>query len=488
MATELQVLLAHSYFIGHDAKQERKMRPYAPLATLIAAAILREQGHRVHFFDAMFARGVGEYRETLERTQPSVVAILEDNFNFVTKMCTTQMRETALDMIRLARDAGCFVLVNGPDSNDVPELYIEAGANAVIAGETEVTLAKVLETYQAGESLDGVRGLHVAADGLDDGTIRYTDSRPFVEDLGTLPLPAWDLVDVESYRRAWTTAHGKFSWNMVTTRGCPYRCCWCAKPLYGRRYAQRAPEEVAAEMAQLVERVGPDHVWFADDIFGLTPGWIEAFARAVKGRQIKIRFTIQSRPDLMTSSACAALALAGCEEVWLGVESGSQKVLDAMDKDITIADIRAATQRLDCHGIRPSWFLQLGFPGEDWPQILTTRDLIREETPHDVGVSVSYPLPGTLFHEHVAAELTEKTNWAHSDDLAMLFQGSFSTGFYRKVRDLLHDEAQVAARLNRGDSGNRRAQLDREWLELEKNLDGFRSANPTVLPVHTRRS
>ena len=429
----------------------------------------------------MLSPGVDEFKRLLESRQPSVVAILEDNFNFLTKMCTTRMRDAALEMIGAARRAGAFVVVNGSDSSDVPHLYLEAGADAVIVGETEITLPRLLEAREHDRSFQEIRGLVLAGPRGDPSELVRTPPRPFVEDLESLPLPAWDLVDVARYRESWTEAHGRLSWNMVTTRGCPSVCSWCAKPLWGQRYTQRDPVSVADEMERLAADVNPDHVWFADDIFGLSARWLEDFSITVLERGVRVPFTIQSRPDLMDEAACRALARAGCEEAWMGVESGSQSVLDAMDKGTTVDAIRSATRSLKRAGVRPSWFLQLGYPGEDWQEILATRDLIREEAPHDIGVSVSYPLPGTTFHTRVAHELSDKTNWTHSDDLAMLFQGAFTTELYRKVRDLLHDEAIVALIEDGAGRARRQQQLTQRWAALGNTLDQHRSTSPTTL-------
>jgi anaerobic magnesium-protoporphyrin IX monomethyl ester cyclase len=442
MPAARRVLLAHSYFLAHDEKQTRKMKPYSPLATLITASILRAAGYAVSLFDAMLESGEEAFGDALAGARPEVVGLLEDNFNFLTKMCTTRMREASLRMIRMAKDAGCRVAVNGSDASDHPQIYLGAGADAVIVGETERTLPELLEAFAAGGPLDltGISGL--ALPGLSGAVVR-TPRRPFVSDLDALPFPAWDLVDVPRYRAAWRRAHSRLSWNVVTTRGCPFRCNWCAKPLYGTRYAQRSPANVAAELAALKKAVAPDHLWFADDIFGLTPRWIETFAEEVAARGARIPFTMQSRVDLMTRSGVEALAAAGCEEAWLGVESGSQKILDAMDKGTRVEQVRRATRLLREHGIRAAWFLQLGYPGEEWSDLLLTRALLRSERPDDIGVSVAYPLPGTLFHERVKSQLSARTNWRDSDDLAMLFEGTYSTSFYRQVRNLLHAEALV---------------------------------------------
>jgi anaerobic magnesium-protoporphyrin IX monomethyl ester cyclase len=227
---------------------------------------------------------------------------------------------------------------------------------------------------------------------------------------------------------------------MVTSRGCPYGCNWCAKPVFGRRYSQRSAADVAEELRLLREHVAPEHVWFADDIFGITPDWIEEFGAEVTRRDARTAFTIQSRVNLMKPRAVAALDEAGCEEVWLGVESGSQDVLDAMDKGTRIEQVRDATRNLKAQGIRSCWFIQLGYLGETRDDLTRTRDLILEERPDEIGVSVSYPLPGTPFYDTVRAQLDGKRNWEQTDDLDMLFHGTYTSDFYRRLRNLLHDE------------------------------------------------
>jgi anaerobic magnesium-protoporphyrin IX monomethyl ester cyclase len=255
---------------------------------------------------------------------------------------------------------------------------------------------------------------------------------------------------------------------MISSRGCPYSCNWCAKPIFGRRYTQRSPESVVNEIAQLRRAVRPDHIWFADDIFGLTAKWVAKFADEVVARGVRTPFMIQCRADLLTPDVVAALAAAGAEEVWIGVESGSQRILDAMDKGTTVNEVRDATRALKANGIRACWFLQLGYPGETWEDLLLTRDLVRAERPDDVGVSVAYPLPGTKFHAMVRAQLGTRQNWAHTDDLAMLFHGTYSSAFYRQLRDVVHDEVRTGA------------SNDIRWSELEMAEWSHRSPEPLV--------
>lgn len=464
------ILLASSLYLRADRKQYERMKPYAPLATLLVASSLRARGHEVALFDATLSAGVQDFHAMLRRTRPSIVGILEDNFNYLTKMCTVATREATLAMVAAARAQGCRVAMNGSDSSDRPELYLAAGADAVLPGSADITFLALADAWRASAdaSLEDVRGL-VIPDGR--GGVRHTAPAPPTGDLDLLPLPAWDLVDVDAYRRAWMSAHGRFSWNMISSRGCPFGCNWCAKPIFGRRYAQRSPECVADEMVELRRVVKPDHIWFADDIFGLTERWVTRFAEAVVARDARTPFMIQCRADLLTPRVVAALASAGAEEVWLGVESGSQRILDAMDKGTTVEEVRSATRALKAQGIRACWFLQLGYPSETWDDLVDTRHLVRDERPDDIGVSVAYPLPGTKFHALVQQQLGAQVNWQDTGELAMLFRGTYSTEFYRLFRDALHDEVRTG-RTNEG-----------RWTALGRDERAYRSPERLVATV-----
>jgi anaerobic magnesium-protoporphyrin IX monomethyl ester cyclase len=475
------VLLAHSFFLKNDPKQIEKMRPYAPLGTLYAAALLRDGGYDVAVFDAMLA-AEEDFAAALGRHRPRFVAFYEDSFNFLNKMCLEHSRAAACRMSRLARESGATVLCAGSDLSDHPRPYFEAGVQYGLTGEADHSLLELLETLSGrrDQPVESVPGLAIPDPHAPNG-VRRTCERPLERHPDVFPFPAWDLFDAEPYREAWTRAHGFFSLNMVTTRGCPFHCNWCAKPIWGKRYAMRSPGNVAAEMALIRRTLHPDHVWFADDIFGLQPKWVAELAREIEERDARIPFTIQSRADLMTELAVTGLARAGCVEVWLGAESGSQKILDAMDKGTEIAQIATATRRLREAGIRACWFLQFGYPGETFDDVLATVRMVRESLPDDIGVSVSYPLPGTKFYDMVQAELGDQTHWQDSNDLAMMFQGTYQTPFYRKLRQALHHELDLRHRLRKGETGSLEDldQVAADWLELGRLEAGCRSAMPT---------
>jgi radical SAM superfamily enzyme YgiQ (UPF0313 family) len=327
-------------------------------------------------------------------------------------------------MLEDARARGVTAVVCGSDATDHASEYIDHGAGWVIVGEGEATLSELLEALDGRSATPASRitGLTFRS-GPDLVT---TGHRPNITDLDPLPFPAWDLVDVDRYRDAWRR-HGRFSMNLVSTRGCPFHCNWCAKPIWGQRYNSRSPENVVAEMNWLKARYHPDHLWFADDILGLKPGWIERFAKLLR-----------------QASA-----------VWIGAESGSQKILDAMDKGDTVQDIYRAAARLRAHGIAVGFFLQFGYPGEGWDDIQLTLKMVRECLPDDIGISVSYPLPGTKFFERVRLELGQKQNWIDSNDLELLYRGPFPDGFYRLLHGRVHHEFRL-----------RRAWAARDWPRL----------------------
>jgi radical SAM superfamily enzyme YgiQ (UPF0313 family) len=431
------VLLGQAYYLRFDPKLWQAQQPYPPLGTLYAAAYLRSRGVAVSLFDAMLARSVAEWGLALDRERPRLAVIYEDSFNYLSKMCLLRMREAAFEMIDLARASGIDIVVSGSDATDRPELYLDRGAAAVILGEGEVTLAELVEALFSGRPLAGVAGL--AYRDANAG-VRRTAVRAFVRSLDDLPRPAWDLVDIDRYRRVWRRRHGYHSMNLATTRGCPYHCNWCAKPIYGQRYAVRSPRAVVDEIVYLKRTYAPDHLWIVDDVFGLKRGWVEEFAALVQAHGARLPFRCLMRADQVTGDVTRALAAAGCQMVWLGAESGSQRVLDAMEKGLTVEDIHRARALLDRAGIDVGFFLQFGYSGETWDDIQATLALVRTLAPSDIGVSVSYPLPGTRFYERVRTELGLKQNWVDSNDLAMMYRATFRPEFYRQLHTVVHHE------------------------------------------------
>ena len=433
---DLKILLSHSYFLRFDPKQWDLGRPYAPLATLYATSVLREKGYQVSFHDNMFAQTSTEIVHKIKNVNPTIFVLYDDGFNYLTKMCLTNMRQAAFEMMQIAKNHGCTVIISSSDATDHFEEYLQNGADYVLKGEGENTLLELIEGLKNGISdAISISGLIYKS----GGHIIHTPPRAVTRHLDEIPFPAWDLIDIGPYKKLWIQNAGYFSINVVTTRGCPYKCNWCAKPIYGNRYNARSPKNVVEELKLLKSLFNYDHVWFCDDIFGLKSGWVHEFADLIKDAGLSLKFKIQSRADLLVQeNYVRSLAKAGCDNVWLGAESGSQKILDAMDKGITIDEISKATALLKQYGIKPSFFIQFGYPGEDFNDIRQTIKMINCLLPYEIGISVSYPLPGTVFYERVKRELKEKSNWTDSNELALMFRNTYSPKFYKQLHRYVH--------------------------------------------------
>ncbi len=430
-----KILFSHSYYYQLDQKQWETGMPYPPLGTIQAAAYLRENSYQVSLFDVGLKEGPEEIKDILKESDSNVLVIYDDGFNYLTKMCLTNMREAAFKMISYAKAKNCKVIVSSSDSTDHFELYHSKGADVVLLGEGEETLLDVVNAYSNNKPVDDIKGITY----LRDKQVVNNGRRSVLRELDKLPIPAWDLVNVDAYKQIWRSKGNSFRLNIATTRGCPYKCNWCAKPIYGNRYNSRSPEHVVKEIKLIKEKFGVTSFWMCDDIFGLKPGWVQAFRDLLKENNLKIAYKIQSRADLLLKEDnLQALVDSGLEEVWIGAESGSQKILDAMDKGITLEQIKESTQLLQEKGVRVAYFLQFGYLGETKQDVEATIKMLHTNQPDDIGVSVSYPLPGTPFYDKVQEQLKAKANWTDSDELALMFKNTFNSDFYKTLHRYVH--------------------------------------------------
>ena len=269
----IDVLFSHSYYYPLDAKQWKNKTPYPPLGTLYAAALLRKEGYEVTLFDTNLRDNPYEIEKQLATQKPRFLVLYDDGFNYLTKMCLTTMREAAFEMLQLGKKYQCTTVVCSSDSTDHYEKYLDQGADFIIQGEGEISLKELLDALQAGEETKHIKGL-VFRNG-DETSVN--PKRAVLQDLDSLPLPAWDLVDMDAYKAVWKRSKFEFTLNMATTRGCPFKCNWCAKPIYGNRYNSHSPEYIVKHIALLQQRYGVKRFWMCDDIFGLKPGWVQQF-------------------------------------------------------------------------------------------------------------------------------------------------------------------------------------------------------------------
>lgn len=435
-----RILFSHSYFYKFDSKQWSIAEPYPPLMTIGAAALMRREGYEVELFDSGLAESADDILPILKSFKPDYFVVFDDGFNYLTKMCLTTMREAAFKMQTYAKDQGATVITCSSDSTDHYQKYIENGSDYVIKGEGEITLKSLIDNLDVGKGIEDVPGIYFNS----GQKIEQTSQRPINKELDALPRGAWDLVDIASYRKIWNKRHSNFYLNIATTRGCPYKCNWCAKPIYGNRYNSRNPSLVADEIELHVKKHDVDHFWMCDDIFGLKPGWVQEFRDELNSRNLKIKYKIQSRADLLLKEDnIDALIESGLDEVWIGAESGSQEILDAMDKGTTIAQIEESTRLLKSKGVKVAFFIQFGYLGETKQDVDKTIKMVLDLMPDKLGASVSYPLPGTKFYDMVKTDLESKANWEDSDDLDMMFENTYPPIFYKKLHRYLHTRYKI---------------------------------------------
>ena len=462
------LMLVNPLFLHSDPVESRLMTPYFPLGLLYLAATVREAGYDVTIFDAMFASNDDDFVSALEREQPDVVG-----FGVL-----TTIRDAALRLAALAKTQGATVIMGGADPTARPDLYLEHRSDGtfpidlVVVGEGEKTILEILPHLLKGEepaaALTDVPGV-AYRDEVD--RVVQTPRRPLIEDVDRLPVPARDLLDVERYRQAWQGAHDYFSLSMIATRGCPYGCSWCQKSVFGRSFRPRSPQSVADEMARIKQEHHPDQIRIVDDVMGIDRDWVHAWHDAMLERDAVIPFECLSRVDLMDEEMARLLKDVGCRRIHFGAESGSQSVLDAMNKGILVAQIVEAADVCRKLDIDTYFYMMVGYPGESWSDLKRSVRLLRRARPDDFSTTIAYPLPGTPFYEEVrdrlALEGAGTVDWTHTAENRVLFKrGRLSTLFYRRVIRWFHSEWRNA-RLKAGDEDRRPASV---WLKTTLGL------------------
>ncbi|NUM81342.1 B12-binding domain-containing radical SAM protein [bacterium] len=455
----MRILFSQSYFRIFDPKEMQRQMPYPPLGTLIAATLMREHGHDVHCVDGMLAASLDIFDRKIEEFRPDLVVMYDDEFNYLTKMCLSNMRYAAFYMIRKAKSLKVPVIVYSSDATDHAHAYLQEKCDAIIVGEAENTLIELVSAFSNHRfetEKHSIKGLKFS----DDGQLHTTPKREWIDDLDSLSDPDFTMIDIEAYRKLWLKHHGYFSINISTTRGCPYHCNWCAKPIYGQIYHSQSPAKTVHQLVKLKNNYLADHVWITDDIFGLKPGWLESFETECKKQNIVIPYKCLTRADLLLKAdTINHLKNSGCRTIWIGAESGSQKILDAMEKGTKVEQIYEATDKAKKAGMEVAFFIQFGYTGEMWSDIQLTRKMIRECLPSEIGISVSYPLPGTKFYERVRDQLKQKSNWTDSDDLDPMFSGTYEQIFYKILHRFVHAEYRMLLNYKQ-----------RQWTQLPRAI------------------
>ena len=413
-----RVLLVDPYVAREDPMERKFVELYPSLGLLTLAAYLRDHGVDVEMVDLTFARDARPVTTHLRKFRPDVVGVH-------TKTLT---HARALDIAARARAEGVFALAGGPDSASRPREYLDAGFDAVVPGEGEEALVELARRVRDGETTAGVPGVTVVR----GGRLVRGPSRPFLRDLDALPLPAWDLVDMDGYLDRWREATGERRAAVLTSRGCPFDCSWCSKPTFGRTYRQQSPERVVAELRALKERYAVDYVRFCDDVFGVSRAWLDRLLGLLESEHLDLQWECLARVDLLKPDLLRRMRAAGLARVYVGVESGSQKMLDLMNRGTRLSQVERTAEALRQEGIRQFWFLMLGYPGETLEDIEATLQLFRRFSPEEYSVSIAVPVPGTRFYESVKNRLSGKARATKgAGGSTLLFEAAYPETLYR---------------------------------------------------------
>lgn len=456
------LLLTHGYFLHEDPKEIEIMKPYPPLGILYVCSHLRSRGFTVDVHDSTFSTQEALHRRLREQ-EPTVLGVYA---NLMT-------RPKVVKILAEAKRHGWQTIVGGPEPGAYVEEYLRAGADAVVMGEGEITMEELLPALRSGETdrLNDVRGIAFLAPG---GSVIRTPPRPQIQDLDAQPWPEREAIDTARYVETWRTHHGMGSISLITARGCPYRCEWCSHQVYGQTHRRRKPRFVADELEWLRRRYKPDMLWIADDVFTIHHGWLQEWREQVSSRSLHIPFECISRADRLTEEVIRTLAELGCFRLWIGSESGSQRILDRMKRGVTVEQVQRATKLCRDHGIQTGMFLMWGYEGEEMEDIEATIEHVRASKPDVFLTTVAYPIKGTPYFKRAQEQgrIGESRPWAESSDRELEIRGRRGGDFYQIANQLLKHEVELV-RIGSGanssqlaEAGSLKAQIDAERASL----------------------
>ena len=441
------LLLTHGYFLYDDPKELKIMKPYVPLGILYICSHLRKKGFGVEVFDTTFS-SLQDLTNHLQTKTPSVLGVYA---NLMT-------RKKVLEIVRIAREAGWKTIVGGPEPGAYVSEYLESGADVVVLGEGEITMEELLPALRqnSDSELSKVNGIAFLGE---HGQVHQTAPRTQIADLDAQPWPAREAIDVMRYVQTWRDAHGQGSLSFITARGCPYRCRWCSHQVFGMTHRRRKPLAVVDEVEWLLSTYHPDMVWIADDVFTIHHGWLRQYTAEMRRRGLHIPFECISRADRLSDEVVDLLAELGCFRVWIGSESGSQRILDSMERGVTVEQVQSAVSACKTRGIETGMFLMWGYQGEELQDIEQTIEHVKRSDPDIFFTTIAYPIKGTPYYKSVADSLVQLKPWNESSDREVVVQGRRPARFYEFADRLLRDEVELARRRRSGSKDEAEVEL-----------------------------
>ena len=413
------ILLTHGYSIWADPHELATMRPYPPLGILYLSAWLKREGVQVEVFDTTFARA-DEFDRQVRKARPPIVGIY-------TNMMT---RQAVLRMTAQAKSAGASVVLGGPDPGNYADEYLAHGADVVCIGEGEQTLSALVSARGEGgwkaADLEKIAGIAF----MNGPAVHKTPARAQIANLDSIPWPDRDAIDIDAYIDTWRRHHGLGSVSLITARGCPFHCQWCSHAVYGHSHRRRSVTDVADEVEEIVRRWRPDMLWYADDVFTIHKRWFFKYADELQRRGLRVPFETISREDRLNEKIVRRLADMGCRRIWVGAESGSQRILDRMKRSTDAQRVIEMVHLLQRHGIEAGMFIMLGYDGEEESDLVETVRVLQEAAPDIFLTTVSYPIKDTGYFSTVHDRILANKDWAQGSDRDLTVAGRRSQRYY----------------------------------------------------------
>jgi anaerobic magnesium-protoporphyrin IX monomethyl ester cyclase len=414
----MSILFTHAYYLSDDPKEQKIMKPYPPLGLLYVSGYLRSKNIANDVFDTTFSSQQAQL-EFISEKSPKVICIYT---NLMTKVEVIKL----IKILKTDNYNAPKIVLGGPDVTYNIENYLNSGADFLVIGEGEETTFELYNAIMDNGDFHQINGIAF----LEKDTIIQTEARTKFKELDELPLPNREAINMYNYLETWKNNHGESSMTISTQRGCPYTCKWCSTAVYGQSYRRRPAHQVAAEMKMLKEQYNPDAIWFVDDVFTISHKWLTAFHEEVVKQHAQIRFECITRAERLNDKILRLLKEAGCFRIWIGAESGSQEIIDAMDRRVDVNHVKKIIQDTNAMGIETGTFIMLGYPGETEKNIDETIQYLKEAKPTHYTITIAYPIKGTSLYNEIEDRITERPNWEHSTDREIDFKRTYSRKYY----------------------------------------------------------
>lgn len=444
----MKICFTHGYFLEEDEKEKEIMRPYVPLGILSIATYLETKGVSNEVFDTTFS-SLDNLKEYLLRTCPGIIAIYT---NLMTKLNVLKIISFVKNSPELKNTK---IVLGGPEVRHHAENFLHSGADIIVIGEGEDTMLELVQAIQHGTP--GISSISGIAYQNDEGKVIFTPERTLIRNINELPIPDRSKINLYHYLDVWKKKHGYNMLSISTMRGCPYTCKWCSRAVYGGTYRRRKPALVAEELLRLKEKYNPDMIWFVDDVFTISHKWLREFENEVERQNARIPYEIISRADRMNEEVIQLLKKSGCARIWIGAESGSQKIIDAMDRRVDVIQVREMIKLARQYRIETGTFIMLGYPGEEKSDIRETIRHLKESAPDLYTLTIAYPIKGTSLYQEMESRFFGQINWHHSTDRDIDFHRSHSRRFYEYGIRWVYNEVNFHREWQR---------TNRNWLKI----------------------